>query len=177
MLKRIGPACAGLVAVAVLAFGVPPATGHPEECSTAAAWSSSDGGYSPYLSWQGAEESICLSESATSRYDDSDARLTQSDQSAKADLQLIASRSKPSPFNTESAFNSDIAFENGYAYVGNYEGVTIYDVREPSNPKVAGQVLCPGSQNDVTINDGILITSTDSRRTNDTCSSTATSTP
>jgi hypothetical protein len=72
---------------------------------------------------------------------------------------------KHGPFNTEAAFNSDLAFEDGYAYQGNYEGVTIYDISDPSNPTVAGQIACPGSQNDVSINDGILITSTDSRRT------------
>src|SRR5918994_818091 len=94
MLKRIGPVCAGLVVVAALAIGVPSATGHPEECAKAAAWSSTDGGYSPYLSWQGAEESVCLSKSVTSRYDDSDAQLTRSNESATAGLQLIASRAK-----------------------------------------------------------------------------------
>ena len=178
MLKRIGPAFAGLVAVAVLAFGVPSATGHPEECATAAAWSSTDGGYSPYLSWQGAEESVCLSKSVTSRYDDSDAKLTKSDQTATAGLRLLASRSKQGPFAPYAAFNSDLAFEDGYAYQGNYEGVTIWDVRDPSNPTLAGQIVCPGSQNDVTVNDGILVTSTDSRRTNDSCSSCVpTSTP
>jgi hypothetical protein len=177
MLKRVGPVFAGLVVVAALAIGVPSASGHPEECSTAAAWSSMDGGYTPYLSWQGAEESICASESVTSRYDDSDAKLTREGQKDSAGLRLIASRAKHGTFNTESAFNSDIAFEDGFAYVGNYEGVTIYDVSDPSNPTVAGQIKCPGSQNDVTINDGILITSTDSRRTNDTCNSTSTSTP
>jgi hypothetical protein len=177
MLKRIGPAFAGLVAVAVLAFGVPSATGHPEECAKAAAWSSTDGGYSPYLSWQGAEESVCLSKSVTSRYDDSDAKLTESNQAATAGLELIASRSKQGVFAPYAAFNSDIAFEDGYAYQGNYEGVTIWDVRDPSNPTFVNQIVCPGSQNDVTINDGILITSTDSRRTNDGCSSTATGTP
>jgi hypothetical protein len=177
MLKRFGPALAGLVVVAALAIGVPTATGHPEECSSSAAWSSADGGYSPYLSWQGAEESVCISKSAYSRYDDSGAKLKKSKQTGTAGLKLIASRAKSGPFATESAFNSDIAFEKGFAYVGNYEGVSIYDVRKPSNPKLAGQILCPGSQNDVTVNDGILITSTDSRRTNDTCQSTATATP
>src|SRR5215218_8933216 len=177
MLKRVVPAFAGLVVVAALAVAVPTATGHPEECAGTAAWASTDGGYSPYLSWQGAEESICTSRSVTSRYDDSDAKLTREGQSATAGLQLIASRPKHDSFNTESAFNSDLAFENGFAYQGNYEGVTIYDVRDPSNPIVAGQIKCPGSQNDVTINDGILITSTDSRRTNDQCNSTATTTP
>ena len=176
MLKRVAPAIAGLVVVAALAVAVPTATGHPEECAGTAAWATTDGGYSPYLSWQGAEESICASRSVTSRYDDSDAKLTREGQSATAGLRLIASRAKHGPFNTESAFNSDLAFENGYAYQGNYEGVTIYDVRDPSNPTVAGQILCPGSQNDVTVNDGILVTSTDSRRTNDGCNSTATTT-
>ena len=177
MLKRVTPAIAGLVAVAALAVAVPSATGPPEECSGNAAWATTDGGYSPYLSWQGAEESICASKSVTSRYDDSDAKLPREGQSGTAGLRLIASRAKHGPFATESAFNSDLAFENGYAYQGNYEGVTIYDVRDPSNPTVAGQILCPGSQNDVTINDGILVTSTDSRRTNDGCNSTSTSTP
>ena len=135
MLKRIGPVFAGLVAVAVLAFGVPSATGHPEECAKTAAWSSTDGGYSPYLSWQGAEESVCLSKSVTSRYDDSDAKLTKSNQKATAGLRLLASRSKQGPFAPYAAFNSDLAFEDGYAYQGNYEGVTIWDVRDPSEPE------------------------------------------
>ena len=162
MLKRFGPVFAGLVVVGILAIGVPSATGHPEECAKAAAWSSTDGGYSPYLSWQGAEETVCLSKSATSRYDDSDAKLTKPNEVGTAGLRLIASRAKQGPFAPYANFNSDIAFEDGYAYQGNYEGVTIWDVRDPSNPTLAGQIHCPGSQNDVTINDGILVTSTDS---------------
>jgi len=54
MLKRFAPVSAGFVVVAALAIGVPSATGHPEVCSTAAAWSSMDGGYTPYATWQGA---------------------------------------------------------------------------------------------------------------------------
>jgi hypothetical protein len=177
MLKRVGPVFAGLVVVAALAVGVPSATGHPEECAGTAAWASTDGGYSPYLSWQGAEESVCTSKSVTSRYDDSDAKLTRTSQTATAGMRLIASRAKQGPFAPYPAFNSDLAFEDGYAYQGSYEGVTIWDVRDPSNPTLAGQIVCPGSQNDVTINDGILVTSTDSRRTNDGCNSAATSTP
>ena len=177
MLKRVGPVFAGLVVVAALAIGVPSATGHPEECSTAAAWSSMDGGYSPYATWQGAEESVCIIKSAYSRYDDSDAKLTKPDQTATAGLRLLASRAKSGPFASESMLNSDIAFEDGKAYVGNYGGVTIYDVSDPSNPTQVGQIDCPGSQNDGTINDGILVTSTDSRRTDDTCESSATGTP
>src|SRR5215216_2820754 len=137
MPKGVGPVFAGLVVV-------------PR-------WPSTDGGYSPYLSWQGAEESICTSKSVTSRYDDSDAKLTRTSQTATAGMRLIASRAKQGPFAPYPAFNSDLAFEDGYAYQGNYEGVTIWDVRDPANPTVAGQIRCPGSQNDVTINDGILV--------------------
>ena len=178
MLKRVTPAIAGLVVVAALVVAVPSATGHPEVCSTASAWASSDGGYSPYLSWQGAEEkkSACVSESVISRYDDSAAELGQGD-TGTAGLQLIASRPKTGPFAGEAPFNSDLAFENGYAYQGNYEGVSIWDVRDPKNPTLVNQIVCPGSQNDVSINDGILITSTDSRRTNPGCNSSATTTP
>src|SRR5918995_5914205 len=127
MLKRLGPAIAGLIAVAVLAIGVPSATGHPEECAGTAAWASTDGGYSPYLTWQGAEESVCLSKSVTSRYDDSGAKLTKPNEAGAAGLRLIASRSKTGPFVPYAMFNSDIAFEDGYAYQGNYEGVSIWD--------------------------------------------------
>src|SRR3954454_10437161 len=108
MLNRVAPAIAGLVVVAALAVAVPTATGHPEECSGSAAWASGDGGYTPYLSWQGAEESICASSAVTSRYDDSGAKLGQG-QTGTAGLTLIASRAKHGTFATESAFNSDLA--------------------------------------------------------------------
>jgi hypothetical protein len=176
MLKRFGPAIAGLAAVAALVIAVPSATGHPEECAGTAAWASMDGGYSPYASWAGAEESVCVSESVQQRYDDSGAKLGKGE-TGTAGLRLLASRAKQGVFAPYAAFNSDIAFEDGFAYQGNYEGVTIWDVRDPSNPTLAGQIVCPGSQNDVTINDGILITSTDSRRTNDGCESASTGTP
>src|SRR5215211_8625913 len=155
MLKRFGPVLAGLVVVAALAIGVPSATGHPEVCSTAAAWASMDGGYSPYASWQGAEEekkATCASSGVTSRYDDSSAELGEGE-TGTAGLRLIASKPKTGPFAGEAPFNSDLAFENGYAYQGNYEGVSIWDVRDPQNPTLVNQIHCPGSQNDVTIND------------------------
>ena len=80
-----------------------PATGHPEECATAAAWSTADGGYSPYLSWQGAEESVCASKSVTSRYDDSDAKLTRRGRGrdGRPEADRLARRST-APFDAES---------------------------------------------------------------------------
>ena len=45
-------------------------------------------------------------------------------------------------------------------------------MRDARPAELVSQVHCPGSQNDITVNDGILVTSTDSRRTDDSCDST-----
>ena len=166
MLRRIGPAVAGLAAFAVLAFA-PAAIAHPEECSTTSSWAGE--WFSPYTSWQAAEASTCTSEAVQNNYDDSSAQLTAQDQQGTENLDLIASRPKTGTFAPEAAFNSDIAFEDGYAYQGNYEGINIWDVRRPSEPRLVNQIICNGSHNDVTVNDGILVTSTDSRRASDAC--------
>jgi hypothetical protein len=68
---------------------------------------------------------------------------------------------------------TDIAFQGRYAFVGNYNGFTIYDIRNPKKTKITSQVLCPGSQNDVSITGNLLFLSTDSRRSDDSCASVA----
>ena len=66
---------------------------------------------------------------------------------------------------------TDIAFQGRYAFVGNYNGFTIYDITNPKRTKITSQVLCPGSQNDVSITGNLLFLSTDSRRSDDSCAS------
>jgi hypothetical protein len=66
---------------------------------------------------------------------------------------------------------TDIAFQGHYAFVGNYQGFTIYDIRQPKKTKIKSQVLCPGSQNDVSVAGNLLFLSTDSRRSDDSCAS------
>ncbi|QNP62048.1 LVIVD repeat-containing protein [Streptomyces genisteinicus] len=68
--------------------------------------------------------------------------------------------------------NSDLAFQGRYAFAGNYDGFTIYDIRNPRSPKTVAQVLCPGSQNDISVSGDLLFLSTDSSRSDDSCSST-----
>jgi hypothetical protein len=92
-------------------------------------------------------------------------------------LKHLANLPKPAPFDTETAFNSDLAFQGRYAYVGNYDGFTVYDIGNPRRPNLAAQVVCPGSQNDVSVYGKVLVLSTDSRRTDDSCASTATTDP
>ncbi|MGL5852012.1 MAG: hypothetical protein ACRCZD_14640, partial [Phycicoccus sp.] len=69
-------------------------------------------------------------------------------------------------------FGTDIAFQGNRAYVGNYQGFIIYDIRKPESPQILSQVNCPGSQNDVTISGNLLYLSTDSSRSDTSCSST-----
>ncbi len=69
--------------------------------------------------------------------------------------------------------NSDLAFQGRYAFAGNYDGFTIYDIRNPRSPRTVAEVLCPGSQNDISVSGDLLFLSTDSSRSDDSCSSTS----
>jgi hypothetical protein len=86
-------------------------------------------------------------------------------------LRQVAHLPKRAPFDTPGSFNTDWAFQGRYAYGGNYNGFTVYDISRPTRPKVAGQVLCPGAQNDVSVSGRLLFLSTDAQRTDDTCAS------
>jgi hypothetical protein len=67
--------------------------------------------------------------------------------------------------------NSDLAFQGRYAFAGNYDGFTIFDISRPTRPQVVSQVLCPGSQNDVSVSGDLLFLSVDSSRNDDSCAS------
>ncbi|MEV4642818.1 hypothetical protein AB0J80_36300 [Actinoplanes sp. NPDC049548] len=85
-------------------------------------------------------------------------------------INQVAYLPKTGPFST--SFNTDWAFQGRYAYGGNYNGFTVYDITDPKAPAVAAQVLCPGSQNDVSVSGNLLFLGTDSQRTNDSCDNT-----
>jgi hypothetical protein len=68
--------------------------------------------------------------------------------------------------------NSDLAFQGKYAYAGNYDGFRIFDISNPRAPKTVAQVLCPGSQNDISVSGDLLFLSTDSSRSDNSCNST-----
>lgn len=93
--------------------------------------------------------------------------------SSSPNLRQIANLPKQAPFDTPAAFGTDMAFQGRYAFVGNYNGFVIYDIGRPSAPKIVSQVLCPGSQNDISVYGNLLFLSTDSSRTDDSCASTA----
>lgn len=86
-------------------------------------------------------------------------------------LRQIANVPKQGPFDSRSALGTDLAFQDHYAIVGNYNGFVIYDIRNPRAPRVTAQVLCPGSQNDISVHGDLLFLSTDSTRSDDSCAS------
>ncbi|MEV6636566.1 hypothetical protein AB0M54_38075 [Actinoplanes sp. NPDC051470] len=88
-------------------------------------------------------------------------------------LTQAANIPKQAPFNTTSALNSDWAFQGKYAYGGNYNGFTVYDISRPKQPTVAAVVVCPGSQNDISVQGKLLFLGTDSQRSDNSCNSTS----
>lgn len=75
------------------------------------------------------------------------------------------------PKDTLRGTNSDLAFQGKYVFAGNYDGFTVYDISNPRSPKTVSQVLCPGSQNDISVEGNLLFLSTDSSRSDNSCSS------
>lgn len=102
--------------------------------------------------------------------DDSGAQLAPGEMASSANLELVHNTPKQAPL---LGFNSDLAFKGEHAYAGNYDGFTVYDLSDPAAPSVVKQVLCPGSQNDVSVWGDILVLSVDSSRSDDSCSSTS----
>lgn len=80
-------------------------------------------------------------------------------------------------FAESGAFGTDLTFRGKYAINGNYNGFSIYDISTPTRPRKVSDVVCPGAQNDVSVFGNLLIVSVDSRRSDDTCNSTAATTP
>ncbi|MFJ1651327.1 LVIVD repeat-containing protein [Streptomyces sp. NPDC088337] len=77
------------------------------------------------------------------------------------------------PKDALTDLNSDLAFQGKYVFAGNYDGFRIFDISNPKAPKTVSQVLCPGSQNDVSVYGNLLFLSTDSSRSDNSCSSTS----
>jgi hypothetical protein len=65
--------------------------------------------------------------------------------------------------------NSDLAFVGNYVIMGNYNGFNIYDVSSPDKAKLVTSVLCPGSQDDVSVYKNLLFFSVESTNSRVDC--------
>nr|WP_246001568.1 hypothetical protein [Allorhizocola rhizosphaerae] len=101
--------------------------------------------------------------------DDAGASLAVDEVSSSRNMRQVANLPKQAPLDT--GVGSDLAFQDHYAFVGNYNGFVVYDIRNPRRPSIVTQVLCPGSQNDISVFGDLLFLSTDSSRSDDSCNS------
>ena len=58
--------------------------------------------------------------------------------------------------------NSDLAFDGHYVIQGNFHGVEIWDISRPAHPTLAAGLVCPASQNDVSVYRNLLFVSVES---------------
>ncbi|HTI64760.1 MAG TPA: hypothetical protein VL524_14625 [Gemmatimonadaceae bacterium] len=70
----------------------------------------------------------------------------------------LLSNSRPSE-RFMGATNSDLAFLGHYAIQGSYNGYQIWDISNPSSPKLAEAYFCPASQSDVSVYKNLLFVS------------------
>ena len=72
-------------------------------------------------------------------------------------LKVVSKVSPPQRF--VGATNSDITFTGNYAIQGNYNGPVIWDISNPSQPKLKASFYCPASQNDVSVFKNLMFVS------------------
>ena len=82
--------------------------------------------------------------------------------SAAKNMRLVSFSQKPAAFDTAKGLtfiNSDLAFGDKYVYQGNFAGFTIWDVSDPTKPKVVSAVSCITSQGDPSVYGNLLFLS------------------
>ena len=84
---------------------------------------------------------------------------------ASWNLKLVSTTPPPAQFmngNEPGDFNfinSDLAFTGKYVVQGNFSGIQIWDISQPAHPVLAGSLVCPGAQNDVSVYRNLLFVS------------------
>ncbi len=60
--------------------------------------------------------------------------------------------------------NTDLAFQGDLFFQGNYNGFQIYDISDPTDPRLRVAVVCPGGQGDVSVYGDLLFMSAQETR-------------
>ncbi len=83
---------------------------------------------------------------------------------ASKGLDLVSTVRKPAIFHPDDPggltyANSDLAFEGNYLYQGNFSGIQIWDISDPTKPKLTKADVCFTEQGDVSIYRNLLFVS------------------
>ncbi len=76
---------------------------------------------------------------------------------ATSNLKVVAKAVSPQGFL--GATNSDLAFTGNYVIQGNYNGPVVWDITDPTQPKLVVAYECPASQNDVSVYKNLMFMS------------------
>ena len=85
-------------------------------------------------------------------------------------LERVSFTARPARFfnpNNANDFgfaNTDLAFAGNRVYMGNYSGIQIWDISDPTTPTLAGGIVCPGGQADVSVYNNLLFVSVEETR-------------
>lgn len=93
-------------------------------------------------------------------------------QIAAKGMRLVSYTAKPAELDFAqglSFINSDLAFSGDYVYQGNFSGVMVWDVSDPSHPKLVTTVLCATDQGDPSVWGNLLFISAESPRARNDC--------
>ncbi|MGH7594014.1 MAG: hypothetical protein ACRELE_09230, partial [Gemmatimonadales bacterium] len=97
---------------------------------------------------------------------------------ASKNMQLIAHRSKPDPFDGPGGArgltfaNSDLAFRGNYVFQGNFSGFSIWDISNPGMPVLRSAELCTTGQGDPSIIGNLLFISSEGTGDRTDCANT-----
>jgi hypothetical protein len=85
-------------------------------------------------------------------------------------LELVANRPRPERFfdperpGNFSFANSDFAFSGNYLFLGGYNGIQVWDISDPRNPRFRSSIVCPGGQGDPSVYRNLLFMSVEELR-------------
>ena len=74
-----------------------------------------------------------------------------------SNMRVLAKAQSPKGFLGET--NSDLAFTDNYVIQGNYNGPVVWDISNPTQPKLVVAYECPASQNDVSVYKNLMFMS------------------
>ncbi len=82
-------------------------------------------------------------------------------QEVTSNMKVLARAKSPAGF--AGITNSDLAFLGNYAIQGNYNGPVVWDITDPSQPKLVVAYECPASQNDVSVYKNLMFMSAEAQ--------------